>query len=832
MRDDNFQTATDVVQRQTMLYGNSITQKKVQKTKPKKQIQVRVASTDDPNSQEPRTSATNKTASSRNRSINKVPGTTLPTPSGPVVRSNKSSRVEVQKQRRENSSTTPNGYTMRRDKCKVPVRQPKKQATPKIQSNPVEKIRSHQTPPTTTRTKPITNQTDIIPSQQSAYQHQRRIEKSQRASSEQNSRNPPSSRQPLSRRSGLESSKSLSKSSIESSKSSSSGSRSRRSRLEFDGTIKTMAPTDTGRKPRERQFDSISKGEQQRWVVGSTAYNKSSPNTNGDVDNTRRSSNLSQNPFTSIQPSPSIIRNQQGNANTNIPANINNAESNIEVGKAKAINLYTQDGVERAIDVSNGNVQSSHCTTRRRVVWGAICCIIVAAAAVPCVLLLVDFSGNSFPKLLGARGVVASISNDICNESVPKSGDCTPLDSSDEQQGGELCNLVAKSMINTTIYGDIALINAGMCKKSLLAPELTVRSIKKAIDAESLIVVSISGADLVDVLNGALTTSFGASADPEAYPYAAGLRYNVEANLPPSERLSTVEVNRGLRDDEWKPIDIRRFYKVVTTASLASGGMGYASFSNVIEEWKDPLNIKTGDAFYNYATKHSDNVNWSELSSTEYSTQYFIGESEEPTIAKVPSRICHAMIPGQPESSFCTAADVFHGGEVCNLLSWMIYDQNFGINMVVLKGESCSADIEEGKFVESSFGIVLSENKSLMKADMLGSDIVMMINDGVSSAVSNGAKGNYPYAAGLKFDVTTMSSPMVSNVRFLTSGGNWVPIVDTDTYTVATTTDLLANTATTQDMGTTMKEQITSYAEDWNVFYKSPTDKASTQSYA
>ncbi len=493
------------------------------------------------------------------------------------------------------------------------------------------------------------------------------------------------------------------------------------------------------------------------------------------------------------------------------------------------------DGMERAVDDTNANLQASRFTTRRTIIWGAICCIIVTAAiVVPCVLLLVDFSGNDFPKLSGARGVIASITDDICNESIPKRGGCTPADTNDERQGSELCNLVAKSMLNTTIYGDIALINAGSCKQTLFAPEIKGGNIKQAIQSENLVVVEISGADLSDALTGALSSSFGDSANPKAYPYAAGLRYNVEANLPSSERLSRVEVNRNLRSDEYTPINIRRFYKVVTTESVANGDMGYVSFGNIIDDWKEPLNVKTGDAFYNYALKHSDNQNWSEIKDSEYSTQFYIAESDEVAIAMVPNRICHATIPGQPTSSFCTVADVAQGSEVCNLLSWMIYDQNFGVDIVLLKGYVCAGDIEEGRFLPSSSDAVISENKSLWKVSMQGSSIVKMISTGVAAGIlsSSGGDLHYPYAAGLKFDVSTAPSPNVSNVRVLASGGRWIPIVDTEFYTVATTSDVLSSTSTAEDMGTTLKEEVTGYAEDWNVFYKMSKDKASTQSYA
>jgi hypothetical protein len=718
----------------------------------------------------------------------------------------------------------------------------KKHSATKPELNTVKNILSHPTSSTSKRNQKKEPST-TVPSQQQEHRHQCRTERSRRpntqqskAASKPNSINksslPLQQEQP-----GSDKSTSPSRSTVDSSESRSSGSksRSRSSRLDFDGTVKSLTLSTSEIEARKLFFESVWPSEQQRAVKATDTLSRSS-RSNTKVDNSH-SSRSSQPRYTPNESSPSIQRNHsQRSANKTMSANIGSTGGNVEMAHEKSETTGFYPGDEES-DVANGVVPSSCCTTRKRIVGGAILCAIIAVSvSVPCVLLFGGFSddnGSNFPDLSKAqRGeVVASFSTDICNESVPKSGFCTPVGLDEEQQGGELCNLVAKSMINTTIYGDIALINAGICKQTLLVPDLTVGNIDDAISAENLVVVEIPGVEVINILNQALATVFGKPGNSQAYPYAAGLRYNVAANLPPSERLSSIEVNRGLRDDVWEPIDIRRFYKVVTTEELANGGMGYVSFEKVIDDWKDTLNIKTGDAFYNYVMQNVSDNEWSVLPNSEYSTQYFIGENEEPAIAVVPTRICHALIPSQPVSSFCTAADVVHGGEVCNLVSWTIYDQNFGVDMVVLKGDSCAGDIEEGKLVESTFETVLSDNQSLVTLDLLGSEIVTMIDEHVSSAVNNGMPGNYPYAAGLKFDVNTMSFPIVSNVQILAPSGSWLQIIGTETYTVATTSDL-ANSSSAQDMGTTMKEEIISYAEDWKMLYKTPEYKASTQSYA
>ncbi len=806
---------TEVAARQSLLYGTTVTPvherlpsssepKKVRQTKPTKR--TRVTNTKpaeaNPNPQEANTSILEKTPVYDTRPINSSEQA--------GVKSKTPSRQEAQKKRREIPSTNTGAASSRRN------RRPLKVST-KDSEKPVGKP-THSSENTNRNPK----------KDRAAPSRERRVQKPERGD--------PTSKykalirelptdipleKPLSVRSAL---------TVETTDTNKSRSRSGSSRLQFDGAITTSDPTHSEQKIKQRQLITASKVEQQRTVVGTaTLPNPSVANCN--VDDTR-SNALAQGQAMHAQPSASTNRNQRSRNTDKKMLPITGA--NTEVKKEATTNLYAnEEGAERAPDIDPPEriMLAPLPLTCSRIVWITIFCsvILVAIIAIPCIVLL-GGPDIDFPKLSKAKGVVSTISTDICNESVPKSGECTSKDSQYENQGGELCNLLAKSMINTTVYGDIGLINGGICKKNILAPELTASSIKKAIASEKLMLVEISGADLVDVLTDALASTFGDSGNPKAYPYASGLRYNIEANMPPSERLSSIEVNRGLRGDEWEPIDIRRFYKVVTTESLASHSMGYASFNNVIDDWKSPLHIRTGDAFYNYAKTHSSDQTWSELPSSEYSTQYFVGENEEATIAKVPSRICHAMIPGQPESEFCSVEDVARGGEVCNLLSWMIYDQNFGIDMVLLPGKSCAGDIKEGNFVESSFDIVLSENKPLVTVDVLGSGIVLMINDSISSALGNGLPGNYPYGAGLKFDVITGSSSAY-NIRVLTSGGRWDPIVGTETYTVATASDVF-RTLPSKDMGTTMKEEILDYVEDWGVLYKPPSDKVSTQSYA
>jgi 2',3'-cyclic-nucleotide 2'-phosphodiesterase (5'-nucleotidase family) len=499
-------------------------------------------------------------------------------------------------------------------------------------------------------------------------------------------------------------------------------------------------------------------------------------------------------------------------------------------------------------------------TKRNKKMWWLIIMLVVLvivalAVILPCYFLLIAPSSNgsdsiskNYPKISSESPdtIIGEMPMDICSELYPGEGDCTGDDSDEVRQGGRLCNLVAKSMINTTMSVDIALINSGVCQTSLLRPDLKIGDIQNAIAANELVVVEMSGDNLVNILNEAVSSSFngGPSSAPESYPYAAGLRYSVEANLMPSERISNIEINLGLRDDGiWEPINTRKFYKVVTTAPLADGSMGYYSFGNVINDWKTPLNIETTDVFYNYVKNNEEN--WWSLPDNEYSTQYFIDENEEPTLAMVPKRICHALIPGKPESSSCSAEDVVHGGEVCSLVAWGLYDQSFGVDVVLLKGDTCTGDIDDGKLGQSDIDNALFSDQSLVTIDLTGSVIKSMIEEGISAVLENDTKGAYPYFGGLRFDVNKSSAPgeRATNIEIRTSPGSWIPITDTDSYTMLTTFDIAtgedpsystisqADMSTMQNNNIALKDEFAAYAIEWKELYSLSEDKTSTQSY-
>jgi 5'-nucleotidase / UDP-sugar diphosphatase len=84
----------------------------------------------------------------------------------------------------------------------------------------------------------------------------------------------------------------------------------------------------------------------------------------------------------------------------------------------------------------------------------------------------------------------------------------------------------------------------------------------------------MTGTEIIEVLNSA--ASFALIGSTGAYPYASGLRYDVDGkNL--ETPISNVEVNIRLEGD-WIPIVDSDIYTVVTNSFIAAGLDGYVTF--------------------------------------------------------------------------------------------------------------------------------------------------------------------------------------------------------------------------------------------------------------
>jgi len=180
---------------------------------------------------------------------------------------------------------------------------------------------------------------------------------------------------------------------------------------------------------------------------------------------------------------------------------------------------------------------------------------------------LVDTYGEVIAEY--EQEAAATAPEDLPNQRVP--GGTLP-------QGSMIAPLVCDAMLwkaNQLGSGaDIALQNAGGVRIDIPAGEITVGTVYRLLPfANTLAVLDVTGTELRQTLEGALTAIFDQGLSDGAFPYVAGLEYHANRNGVSGQRItSMVLVTEDGTKYELHPDSI---YRLVTNAFVARGGDGY-----------------------------------------------------------------------------------------------------------------------------------------------------------------------------------------------------------------------------------------------------------------
>lgn len=217
--------------------------------------------------------------------------------------------------------------------------------------------------------------------------------------------------------------------------------------------------------------------------------------------------------------------------------------------------------------------------------------------------------------------VIATIPEDLCYERVPGQGRSTICNVSETiSMGGDVPQLVAyafREMLKTQEGNkpDISIQNAGGVRIDLPAGNFTLGDAYRLLPfANTMVILDLSGAEVKQSIEEGIEKGSG------AYPYAAGLRFDVDAGKEFGSRITNVEV-KASGATEWAPIDLTATYTVVTNSFAASGGDNYITFGNASDEGR------AFDTLSEYATTFIDYakqvLTLDKLDSSEYSTQSY-----------------------------------------------------------------------------------------------------------------------------------------------------------------------------------------------------------------
>ena len=155
--------------------------------------------------------------------------------------------------------------------------------------------------------------------------------------------------------------------------------------------------------------------------------------------------------------------------------------------------------------------------------------------------------------------------------------------------GSQIAPNVADSylwQLNSRNYdADLVILNAGGVRTAVYKGDITIETAYTVLPfSNTLYVLEMTGAEVKQVLEDALSNYLDKGGSNGSFPYAASIRYTIEVNRPMNQRVTQLDI----RDEkgQWSPIVPAKLYKVGTISFLASGQDGYTTFAEVLAKGK------------------------------------------------------------------------------------------------------------------------------------------------------------------------------------------------------------------------------------------------------
>ena len=196
---------------------------------------------------------------------------------------------------------------------------------------------------------------------------------------------------------------------------------------------------------------------------------------------------------------------------------------------------------------------------------------------------------------------------------------CTPAEVA---QGGHIQQSVTDAFLARAFRADIALQNSGGVRIDIETGDISIADAYELLPfANTLYELEMTGAEIVTALEQGLGNVIDAGGSSGAYPYGAGIRWDVDVSEDPGSRFSNVEV-RPKGASTWSPINPTATYIVVANSFMVGGGDGYQVLADVNADGRGV------DTFLDYAQSWIDWIVEDQSGTiarpTEFSTQSYL----------------------------------------------------------------------------------------------------------------------------------------------------------------------------------------------------------------
>lgn len=230
---------------------------------------------------------------------------------------------------------------------------------------------------------------------------------------------------------------------------------------------------------------------------------------------------------------------------------------------------------------------------------------------------------------------VGTATDNLCLRRVPgtgaksdvtrsKLGDICNLDATVVAHGGNIQQLVAQAFLaQAQRFGgaDLSLQNGGGVRVDIATGDITVGKVYELLPFKNVLVrIQMTGQQVKDSLEDGVDSMLGnnGGTGSGAYPYTAGLRFDVDITQAKGSRISNVEL---YKNNAWVSFDLAGSYKVVTNDFTAGGGDNYLTLKGIDKGLKENTFLDYADSFLEYV-KAKLNLGKPEVST--YSTKTYI----------------------------------------------------------------------------------------------------------------------------------------------------------------------------------------------------------------
>ena len=217
---------------------------------------------------------------------------------------------------------------------------------------------------------------------------------------------------------------------------------------------------------------------------------------------------------------------------------------------------------------------------------------------------------------------VGEVLTDLCFERIPGQGRSKLCDVSETaKNGSDISNLVAHAFREMTRTSEIAIQNGGGVRIDVPKGDFSIGTAYKLLPfANTIVELEMTGAEISQVLEEALDLALNPDGSTGAYPYAAGLRWDIDAGKSIGSRFSNIQF-KAPDERSWSDLDLSRTYKVATNNYIAAGKDGYKTFGVVSKSGR------MVDTYLDYAQSFVDYIkkykSIDKLPLEDYSTQSY-----------------------------------------------------------------------------------------------------------------------------------------------------------------------------------------------------------------